>query len=153
MFSGKEEEFPDFAKQFKELTQEEGYPQAILLSKLRESIPREGKELLVGVDQMTVAWDCLEKRYGDRKITILTIQSRLVKVFLTGEKHEKVEKLCGEVDRTFNLLRPLGALDALTRDFEMVGRLVDKLPEALQAEWDRHATAPEFSADLRSDWE
>ena len=153
MFTGKVEEFPDFAKQFKELTQEEGYPEAILLSKLRESIPKEGKELLVGVDKMSVAWERLQKRYGDRKIAILTIQSRLVKVNLTGEKHERVEKLCGEVDRAVNLLRPLGALDALTRDFEMVGHLVDNLPEALQAEWDRHATSTEFSADTSTDWE
>ena len=153
VFTGKVEEFPDFAKQFRELTQEEGYPEAILLSKLREGIPKEGKELLVGVEKMSVAWERLEKRYGDRKIAILTIQSRLVKVNLTGEKHERVEKLCGEVDRAVNLLRPLGALDALTRDFEMVGRLVDKLPEALQAEWDRHATSTEFSDDTSTDWE
>ena len=135
------------------LTQEEGYPEAILLSKLRESVPRDGKEMLVGVEAMRVAWERLEKRYGNRKIAILTIQSRLVKVALTGEDHERVEKLSVEVDRAVNLLRPLGALDALTRDFEMVGKLVDKLPKPLQAEWDRHATSSEFDADARTDWE
>ena len=102
---------------------------AILLSKLRESVPREGKELLVGVESAEIAWQRLEKRYGDRKIVILTIQSRLGRVTLTGEDHERVEKLSGKVDRAVNLLRPLGAIDSLTRDFEMVGHLVDKLPK------------------------
>ena len=64
-----------------------------------------------------------------------------------------MEKLSGEVDKAVNLLRPLGVLDSLTRDFEMVGRLVDKLPRSLQSEWDRHATAPEFTGDPRTDWE
>ena len=153
IFTGKVEEFPDFAKQFKELTQDEGYPGAILLSKLRESVPKDGKDLLVGVQDMNIAWDRLEKRYGNRKIAILTIQSRLAKVFLTGEDHERVEKLSGEVDRAVNLLRPLGALDSLTRDFELVGRLIDKLPKSMQSEWDKYATAHEFVQDTRTDWE
>ena len=40
-----------------------------------------------------------------------------------------------------NLLRPLGALSSLTRDFDMVSRLISKLPVAYQSEWDRHITS------------
>ena len=98
MFTGKVEEFPEFVQQIKDLTQGEGFPEAILMSKLKESIPKEGKELLVGVSKIDVAWERLQKRYGDRKIAILTIQSRLVKVILTGEDYERDEKLCGQVD-------------------------------------------------------
>ena len=114
MFCGKVKEFPDFVQQFKDLTEGEGFPEAVLLSKLKESVPKEAKEILVGVNKMSVAWERLERRYGDKKIAILTIQSRLSKVVLTGEDHEKVEKLCGEVERAVNLLTPLGSLDYLT---------------------------------------
>ena len=55
---------------------------------------------------------------------------------LTGEDYDKIEKLAREVDRAQNLLRSLGAPNQLTQDFEMVGRLIAKLPRPYQTEWD-----------------
>ena len=83
----------DFSKQWKELTKEEGFPEVIALSKLRDCVPAEGKELLVGVELIAVAWDKLARRFGDRKIGILTVQKRLNQLILTGEDYEKVDKL------------------------------------------------------------
>ena len=142
IFSGKVEEWPDFAKQWKELTKDEGFPDVIALSKLRDCIPMEGKELLVGVESLTEAWERLARRFGDRKIGILTVQKRLNTLVLNGEDYDKIEKLAREVDRAQNLLRSLGAPNQLTQDFEMVGRLVAKLPRPYQTEWDRHVTRP-----------
>ena len=134
VFSGKVEEFPEFRKQFQELTKEEGFPEAILISKLKTAVLAEVRELLVGVDTISGAWSSLQKRYGDRKVAILTIQARLTKLTLFGEDHEKIEQLSREVSQAVNLLRhpDIHALDSLTRDFDMVGRLVAKLPRVYQ---------------------
>ena len=102
VFSGQVEEFPEFRKQFQELVRNEDIPEAVLLSKLKASVPAEGKELLVGVEIMSQAWSNLQKRYGDRKVAILTIQARLSKLVLTGEDYEKIEQLSREVVRAFN---------------------------------------------------
>ena len=129
-FSGKVEEWPDFSKQWKELTKDEGFPDVIALSKLRDCLPVEGKELLVGVETMETAWSKLARMFGDRKIGILTVQKRLNALVLVGEDYAKIEKLVREVDRAQNLLRSLGAPNQLTQDFEMVGRLIAKLPKS-----------------------
>merc|ERR1711951_281842 len=55
-YSGKVEEWPDFSKQWKELTKNEGFPEVIALSKLRDSLPAEGKDLLIGVESLDIAW-------------------------------------------------------------------------------------------------
>ena len=134
VFSSKVEKWPDLSKLWQELTKGEGFPDAISLSKLRNSVPTEGKELLVGVESLEVAWAKLTKRYGDKKIGILTVQRRLNSLVLTGEDFDRIEKLAREVDRAQNLLRSLGAPNQLTQDFEMVGRLVAKLPMAQQTD-------------------
>ena len=97
----------------------------------------EGKELLVGVESLQVAWSKLSKVFGDQKIGILTVQKRLNTLLLVGEDYTKIKKLVREVDRAQNLLRSLGAPNQLTQDFEMVGRLIAKLPKPYQAEQDR----------------
>ena len=152
-FSGKVEEWPDFSKQWKELTRGEGFPEVIALSKLRDSVPTEGKELLVGVESLELAWIKLAKHYGDRKIGILTVQKRLNSLVLTGEDYGRIEKLAREVDRAQNLLRSLGAPNQLTQDFEMVRRLVAKLPRSQQTDWDKHITSPAEVANEETDWE
>ena len=155
VFSGKVEEFPEFRKQFQELIKDEGIPEAVLLSKLKTAVPAEGRELLVGVETMQAAWASLQKRYGDRKVAILTIQARLSRLTLSGEDYEKIEQLSREVSRAVNLLchPDIHALDSLTHDFEMVGRPVSKLPRSYQTDWDRHASEPDVEEDNRTDWE
>ena len=51
---------------------------------LRDKLPREGKDLVAGVREVKLAWDRLSKRYGDRRIAILTIQKRLYGLNLGG---------------------------------------------------------------------
>ena len=152
-FSGKVEEWPDFSKQWKELTRGEGFPEVIALSKLRDSIPAEGKDLLVGVESLDLAWQKLAECYGDRKIGILTVQKRLNSLVLTGEDYNRIEKLAAEVDRAQNLLRSLGAPNQLTQDFEMVGCLVAKLPRSYQTDWDRHITSLDEAEFEQTYWE
>merc|ERR1712082_249139 len=107
-FSGKVDEYPDFKQQFIELTEHAGYPEAVLLSMLRDKLPREGKDLIAGVREVGEAWDRLSRRYGDRKTAIHTIQRRLYSLSLrSGEPHEKMEELAREVERATSLLAPM----------------------------------------------
>ena len=106
-FSGRVEEYPDFKQQFVELTDQAGYPEAVLLSMLREKLPKDGKDLIAGVREVKEAWERLSRCYGDKKTAILTIQRRLHSLSLkAGEPHEKLEELAREVERATSLLNP-----------------------------------------------
>ena len=61
--------------------------------------------------------------------------------------------MCNEVDRAVNLLTPLNAVGSLTRDYKLVGDLVEKLPHHLSVAWDNHVTQPDIVADEDSEWE
>ena len=57
-FKGDHVDFPEFEKQFKELTKSEDYPDAIYLAKLKEAIiPKEGKDILTGINSVDMAWE------------------------------------------------------------------------------------------------
>ena len=72
---------------------------------------------------------------------------------LAGDVYERLEKLAREVGKPQNLLRSLGAPNQLTQDFEMVGRLVAKLPRVQQTDWDKQVTSPSEVASTGTDWE
>ena len=64
-----------------------------------------------------------------------------------------MEVLAREVERATGLLSPMNALDALTRDFELVGKLINKLPLSYQECWDDWCTSAEVVADQdESEW-
>ena len=153
-FSGRVEEYPDFKQQFLELTEHAGYPGAVLMSMLRDKLPKEGKDLIAGVRDEKEAWERLSRRYGDKRTAILTIQRRLYGLNVgAGEPHEKMEILAREVERATSLLSPMNALDALTRDFELVGKLINKLPLSYQECWDDWCTSSEVVSNQdESEW-
>ena len=156
-FDGTHENWPLFVQEWKDLQEGQGRSDAVQLRELRSKIPVTARELIAGVSPQNggiqAAFSRLEKQYGDKEVNILQVQKRLDTLVLKKkEQHERVEELCQEVERATNLLKTLGAEDMLERDYSLVGRLVGKLPLALQNNWDKYVTTPSVIAEGSSEW-
>ena len=140
-FTGKVAEYPSFRQRFRDLTETGGYPLSVILEHLKLALPKEQQHLVDASNTLGEVWARLDEKYGNKTMTILTVQRSLLNIDLSKYKEfEKVERLHDEISRGLRLLAPLGAEDAIVKDLQIVSRLVEKLPESLQLEWSRQAT-------------
>ena len=141
VFDGQITSYPDFKRRFKDLTRLSGLPVGILLEHLANAVPQQQRHMVDGSETLPEAWDRLDEKFGDRRLSIITVQRNLMAVDLSKVKeYEKVEKLYDEINRALRLLKQLGSDDNIVKDLQIVSRLVEKLPENLQVDWSRHAT-------------
>ena len=140
-FNGKVAEYPSFRQRFKDLTETGGYPLSVILEHLKLALPRDHQHLVEASRTLEEVWARLDEEFGNKTMTILTVQRSLVNLDLAKYKeYEKVARLHNEISRGLRLLAPLNAEDAIVKDLQLVSRLVEKLPEPLQVEWSCQAT-------------
>ena len=91
-FSGKAEEWPEFRRYFCELTADEHFPPGIIMAQIREHLhTKEAKALIAGRTDPTEAWTTLDKRYGDKELTLVNIRCKLANLVTSrGEGYNKV---------------------------------------------------------------
>ena len=125
------------------MTETGSYPLSVIIEHLKGAIPNEHQHLVEASSTISEIWARLDEKFGDRVMTILSVQRSLTGLDLSRLKeYDKVEKLHDEISKALRLLTPLNAQDCVTKDLQLVSKLVDKLPETLQLEWSRQATKP-----------
>ena len=107
-FSGRVVEYPSFKQCFQDLTGVVGYPLSIVMEHLKTAIPRDHQHLVEASKSMDEVWARLDEKFGDRTMTILTVQRSLVNLDLSRYKEfEKVEKMHDEVCKGLRLHKRL----------------------------------------------
>ena len=143
-FDGKPENWGEFKRKFKELTKTINCSPVLELTYLAEQLSEAAGRYIVGITDPAKAWAALDKRYGDRRLIIMTTRNRLVHLKLPkGPPHDQVEALVQGLAQARTALEAVGAADHLFSDLGMVGTLLGKLPAPVQAKWyDRRVDFP-----------
>ena len=77
-FTGREEDCPEFYRKWVAIVGPAKLPEEAEVDRLRDALPEEAKDMLVGVSKIATAWDILKKRYRDEDlIKVRSIVSRL----------------------------------------------------------------------------
>ena len=135
-FDGKSENWADFKRRFKELIKAVNCSPVMEMTFLVDHLAAEAARYVLGVTDPTEAWQLLDKRYGDRRLAILTTRHRLINLQLpAGPAHTKVEELVQGLRHALTCLRAVDAEDELFSDLAMIGILLDKLPRMVQEKW------------------
>ena len=133
------------------MTAEEQFSPAIMMAQLREHLSsREAKALIAGKTDPTEAWAALNRRYGDKDLSLVNVKYKLVSLDTSkGEGYEKVETLLQGVNEARATLKAVGAEAELFNDVSVVAQLVAKLPASEQERWHQDRTSPDFREDQR----
>ena len=116
-FNGKVAEYPSFRQRFKDLTETGGYPLSVILEHLKLALPRDHQHLVEASRTLEEVWARLDEEFGNKTMTILTVQRSLVNLDLAKYKeYEKVALLHNEISSGLWLLAPLNAEDAIVKD-------------------------------------
>jgi len=67
-FDGSELEFPEFQRKWKAQVNKAGLPEETELDKLRDSLLKQGKDMLYGVTTLEEAWKILGHRFGKKDL-------------------------------------------------------------------------------------
>ena len=101
--------------------------------------------MILGVADPKEAWKCLERRFGDRNIIIITARQKLLATNMKGSPYEQLETLCQSVELAETTLRAVNRMESLF-DIATVSILANKLPTDLQNRWIFHRS--ELKDDL-----
>ena len=71
-FSGRQEDFPEFRNQFRELCKGEQYTPVLEMAQLKQKLPREALAAIGGLQCPEISWKRLEEVYGNREILIMS---------------------------------------------------------------------------------
>ena len=95
------------------------------------------KKKLYGCDSIATAWLLLDKMYGDKKLIVQKLKSKLKNLSpKSAEAHEIVIELADEVEYLVKRLRLLGATEVLTIDNDFLNSVYKHLPEFHRQKWD-----------------
>ena len=135
-FDGKPENWSEFKRRFKELTKAVNCSPVMEMTFLVDHLADEAARYVLGVTDPTEAWALLDRRYGDRRLAIMTARHRLVNLQLpAGPAHVQVEDLVQGLRHALTCMRAVDAEEELFSDLAMVGILLAKLPPEVQARW------------------
>ena len=112
-------------------------PNEFELDLLKQNIPDEGRKKLFGCDSLATAWRLLDKMYGDNKLIIQKLKSKLRNLKpKSKESHEIVIEIANEVEYLVKRLRLLGACSVLSIDIDFLNSIYKHLPEIHRQKWD-----------------
>ena len=112
-------------------------PDVFELDLLKRNLPEDGRKKLFGCDSLPTAWRLLDKMYGDQKLIIQKLKSKLRNLKpKSREPHEIVIELADEVEYLVKRLRLLGATTVLTIDVDFLNSIYKNLPEFHRQKWD-----------------
>ena len=111
-------------------------PEEAEIDRLRDSMPKDAKEMLTGVIKLTKAWEILTKRFGDKDLIATKLKNEL-KALSISEKydHEKIIALVIKIRSLVSRLETVKASEALKYDGEFVAAVYFQLPERQKIKW------------------
>ena len=126
-FLGKVEEWPEFRSVWKDLLAE--LPEIVQVQHIKSHLPATDIKRIVGIRSMSEVWERLERVYGDTELNKVTVKSYLEgftpKAVLD---YKKIQEVYEAVESGVAQLNSLNALQYLKDDFELMNKLVLKLP-------------------------
>ena len=135
-FSGQEVDFPEFHRKWLAVVVPAHLPEEAEIDRLRDSMPKDAKEMLTGVIKLTKAWEILTKRFGDKDLIATKLKNEL-KALSISEKydHEKIIALVIKIRSLVSRLETVKASEALKYDGEFVAAVYFQLPERQKMKW------------------
>ena len=137
-FDGQVLTYPEFKNTFQALTEPDNYPPAVLLIYLKNALPKDAKELLLGAHSMELAWERLDKQYGNVQQRTLAVYHKLQRLDLKGKDYDKLERMHREVEHAQHLLETTGDQQVLMTDMFIVNTLLAKLSQNWVDKWLEH---------------
>ena len=127
-FTGREEDCPEFYRKWVAIVGPAKLPEEAEVDRLRDALPEEAKDMLVGVSKIATAWDILKKRYGDEDLIAVKLKNELKALSITAAlDHEKMISLVIKVRSIVSRLNLLKASKALKYDGEFVASVYFQL--------------------------
>ena len=147
-FDGKPENYFEFKRRFQELVKTVKCSPVLEMTYLVDHLAVEAAKYVRGIREPVKAWAQLDKRYGDRRLAIMTARHHLSSAKLPkGPAHDQVEALVQELRLAKDCLEAVQAEDELFTDTAMIGTLLGKLPQTVRTKWYGHrVTLPAASA-------
>ena len=135
-FSGKEEDYPEFSRKWAAIVGPARLPEEAELDRLREALPKDAEEMLIGITKLSIAWSILKKRYGDEHLIAIKLKNELKTLIIPpGLDHERLINLCIKVNSIVTRLKQLGASEALKYDGEFIAAVYFQLSNRHRQEW------------------
>ena len=136
-FKGDCLDYVEWKKQWLSQVSSHSPPKEFEIDLLKRHLPDEGKKKLYGCDSISTAWLLLDRMYGDKKLIVQKLKSKLKNLKpKSSEAHEIVIEIADEVEYLVKRLRLLGATDVLTIDNDFLNSIYKHLPEHHRQKWD-----------------
>ena len=136
-FKGDCLEYMEWKKRWESQVSSHKPPVEFEIDLLKLNLPEEGRKKLYGCDSLSTAWLLLDKMYGDQKLIIQKLKSKLRNLKpKSKEPHEIVIELADEVEYLIKRLRLLEATDVLSIDNDFLNSVYKHLPEFHKQKWD-----------------
>jgi hypothetical protein len=140
-FSGRVDEYWQWREDFQAMLKGVYSSAGLYMIQLRQHIKdQRGRSMLLGIQDVNVAWNTLDAHYGDKNAAIAFITSRLRQTVLVGAPHERVIDLAQAVQQAVTSLRQVKAGNVLSTDYSIIGALVAKLGPVHQSQYDEHVS-------------
>ena len=111
-------------------------PEEAEVDRLKDSLPKDAREMLTGVNKTAKAWEILKKRFGDVDLIATKLKNELKCLSISAkEEHERVIVLVIKIRSLVSRLESLGASEALKYDGEFVSAVYFQLPDRQRNEW------------------
>ena len=136
VFSGKEEDYPEFHRKWLAIVAPARLPEEAELDRLREALPDTAEEMLIGVTKLTTAWGLLKSRYGNEDLIAVKLKNELKAIsFSACLDHDKIINLTIKVRSIVSRLTQLKSAEALKHDGEFIAAVYFQLPDRFKQEW------------------
>ena len=127
-FKGDCVEYMEWKKRWISQVSSHSPPDDFEIDLLKRNLPEEGRKKLYGCDSLSTAWLLLDKMYGDQKLIIQKLKSKLRNLKpKSKELHEIVIELADEVEYLVKRLRLLGATSVLSIDSDFLNSIYKNL--------------------------
>ena len=105
---------------------------------LKPALPLKDQPKVSALATMELCWERLNKVYGNTQLNLVTIKRNLESFIPKGtQKFEKVIQLYEEVEKAFDQLKVINAVNIIAEDFQLIAALISKLPYEYQSDWDK----------------
>ena len=106
--------------------------------------------MIAGRTDPTETWTALDKRYGDKELTLVNVRYKLASLDTNrGEGNKKVETLLQGVNEARATLEAVGAEAEQFNNVSIVAQLVSKLSASHQDRWHQDKALNDFRNDQR----
>ena len=148
-FDGSELEFPEFQRKWKAQVNKAGLPEETELDKLRDSLPKQGKDMLYGVTTLEEAWKILGHRFGNKDLISKKLKEQLKNIACEGKNDpERLMDLKIKVRNIVNRLETMKLEAALQYDPEFLSAIYNALPERYKMDWLKVANSDDQWSDM-----